>query len=243
MLDYSAIADTRLTNQFQEKPLIKELNSAMVAPLTSAESLADDVRLNRFIDLAVGVQLDGCGYIVGEPRLGRDDAKYKAAILFRIFVNTSTATPHDVMQGLRLLTDPSDLQYIEQYPATAMLFTDGVVIPPNIQAVIQGLAPAAISQVPIIVTFANALPFRFARTQLPNELFVNLDADYLTANGSDIQISSDVLTVGSRLGGLAPADLDVNGFMLDVGVGTLSINDANNNVMIESGYHLPGIYT
>lgn len=243
MLDYSAIADARLTNQFQEKPLVKALNSAMVAPLSSSESLADDVKSNRWVNNAVGVQLDKLGSIVGESRLGRNDDDYRVGILFRIFVNTSNATPHDMMQGLALLTSPSDMQHIEQYPATAMMFTNGASIPKDIRNVMQGLAPAAISDVQVLVTFANAPPFRFSRDPIPSELFVNLDADYLVANGSDIQISGAAKTTGATLGGLAPADLDVNGFMLDVGVGTLSINDANNNVVIESGYHLPGLYT
>jgi hypothetical protein len=242
VFDYSAIAATRLTNQFQEKPLLTALNAAMVLPLNSSESLANDVRDKRWIKTAIGLQLDKIGSVVGESRLGRSDDEYRVGILFRIFVNTSNATPRDMMQGLSLLTSPDDMQYIEQYPATAMVLTNGASIPRGIHNVMQGLAPAAISDVQVLVTFANAPPFRFSRDPIPRELFVNLDADYLVANGSDIQISGAAKTTGATLGGLAPADLSVNGFMLDVGVGTLSINDINNNVVIESGYHLLGCY-
>jgi len=242
MLDYINIAQGRLTNQLSEKPLIKALTGSMVSPVYDVEVLADAVRDERWIATAIGQQLDGCGYIVGEPRQGRNDDEYRASILFRVFVNTSNATPEDLLHGLKYLTDPDDIQYIEQFPATAMLFTDGASIPVNIQSAIQGLSPAGISDVPIMVSFAHKSPFRFSRESEPGELFVNSDADYLTANGSDIQVTIQDTNNGSRLGGLSPAELDVGGFGLDVGGPWLAINSPNFDTVIESGYHLVGVY-
>jgi len=242
MLDYINIAQGRLTNQFSEKPLIKALTGAMVSPVYDVEVLADAVRDERWIATAIGAQLDGCGYIVGEARQGRSDDEYRAAILFRVFINTSNATPEDLLHGLRYLTDPDDIQYIEQYPATAMLFTDGAFVPENIQQVIQGLSPAGISDVPIMVSFAHKSPFRFGRESAPGELFVNSDADYLTANGSDIQVTIQLINNSARLGGISPAELDVGGFGFDVGGQWLAINSPNFDTVIESGYHLVGKY-
>lgn len=242
MLDYITIAKGRLTNQFSEKPLITALTEAMITPVQDVEALADTVRDERWIDTAVGVQLDGCGYIVGESRQGRSDDEYRKWILFRVFVNTSNATPEDLMHGLKYLTNPDDIQYIEQYPATAMLFTDGPVIPTNIHQVMQGLAPAGISDVPIMVSFAHADPFRFSKEPPLGELFVNSDEDYLTANGSDIQVSAANITNGARFGGICPAELDVGGFGLDVNTSWLAINSPEFDNVIESGYHLTGVY-
>lgn len=242
MLDYVAIGQGRLTNQFQEKPLVKAVAGAMVAPLISYESLADDVKDKRWISTAVGKQLDGCGYIVGEPRQGRSDDAYRDAILFRVFVNTSTATPEDLITGLRYLTKPDDIQYMEQYPATAILFTSGPIVPTAIQQTIQGLAPAAISDVPVMVSYGRATPFRFARETAPAELFVNSNNDYLEANNADLQVQTSSIASGSRLGGIAPAELFVNGFGLDVNGAWLAINSPNFDTVIESGYHLTGVY-
>lgn len=125
MLDYVTIGQGRLTNEFSDKPRLLGVVNAMLTPLAEVETLADQVQTQRWVDTAVGVQLDGIGYIVGETRLGRDDDDYRTAIMFRIFANTSNATPEDLIKGLRLLTTPDDIQYIEQYPATAMLFTNG----------------------------------------------------------------------------------------------------------------------
>jgi len=240
--DYISIAQSRLTNQFSEKPLINAVVKAMITPVQDVETLSDAVRNERWIATAVGVQLDGCGYIVGESRQGRTDDEYRAAILFRIFVNTSNATPEDLIHGLRYLTSPYDIQYIEQYPATAMLFTDGPEVPSNIQSVIQSLSPAGISDVPVMVSFAHAPPFRFGSESDPGELFVNSDADYLTANGADIQVTIQSQSRGARLGGVCPAELDIGGVGVDVGGGWLMINSPEFDTVIESGYHLTGVY-
>lgn len=242
MLDYVALGQGRLTNQFQEKPLVKAVVGAMVAPLSEYEALADELRNNRWISTAVGKQLDGCGYIVGEPRAGRDDEAYRDAILFRIFVNTSDATPDDLIKGLRYLTKPDDIQYMEQYPATAILFTGGPVIPVGLRQTMQGLSPAAISDVPVMVSYGRASPFRFAKESAPAELFVNSNADYFEANNADMQIQTTTVSSGARLGGIAPAELDVGGFGLDVDSAWLAINSPNFDTVIESGYHLTGLY-
>lgn len=241
-LDYAAIALSRLTNQFENSPRLQALVAAMVAPIRVLEETAYDIKTKRWIDTAEGKQLDGAGYIVGETRLGRDDATYREAIKFRIFVNTSNATPRDLIRGLRFLTSPDNVQYIEQRPATAMLFTDGPKVSQQIQQVMQSLAPAAISNVPVMVSYARKDPFRFGRESPPGELFVNGDASYLTGNGSDIQVQVSSAASGARLGGIAIADLFVGDFMLDIAGPTLAIDSPNHNVMIESGYHLVGVY-
>lgn len=241
-MDYSAIAQSRLTSQFAEKPLIKALAGAIVAPLQEIEAVANQLKEQRWIATAVGAQLDGAGYIVGESRAGRNDADYREAILFRIFVNTSNATPEDMIKALRYITKPDDIQYIEQYPATAMLFTDGPFVPKNIKSVIQDLAPAAISDLQILTSFSWKAPFRFGREGLPSELFVNGDADYLTGNGADLQVQAGEATTGSRLGGISPPDLFVGDFMLDVGGQSLVLNAPNFDTIIESGSHLTGVY-
>ena len=244
MFDYIGVAQSRLTSIFPKKPLITALTGAMVSQLYDIELVADQLKTERWISTAIGKQLDGCGEIVGEPRLGRNDDDYRDAINFRIFVNTSNATPEDLMQGLRFLTNPDNVQYIEQYPATAMMFTDGANINPLIHVAIQDLAPAAISEVPILVSFSRKDPFRFAKESAPSELFVNGDADYLTANGSDIQISSSTISGESRLSGIAPAELFMGAEYLELSDGSyLAIHNANTNVIIDSGFHLTGLYT
>ena len=241
--DYIGIALSRLTSQFDKSPLVRAFVQAMVTPLVDVENTADDLRDKRWIDTAVGKQLDGCGAIVGVLRQGRSDDEYRSAIKFQIFVNTSNATPEEMMVGLRTLTMPDDVQYIEQYPATAMFFTDGPTVPTGIQSVMQSLAPAAISDVQVLVSYAG-VPFRVSLLPPPSEMFVNNDADYLTIDGSDWTLATDGVITGATLGGLAATDFSVEGsFFMGLDDGSeLVFNDPNASVVIESGYHLTGVY-
>lgn len=229
MLNYAAIAIARLTGQFTNSPKLQALMGQIVGPLTTLETDADALVAQRWIDTAVGAQLDGCGAIVGEARRGRNDDEYRSAIRFRVFVNVSKGTPTDMIRGLKFLTEPTDCQYIESYPATALLFTNGFFPDYKIQAAMQDLAPAAISTVPVAVSFMDK-PFRFSKEPLPAELFVNGDADYLVANGSDLQVTDSNLQASgsSTLGGAVPAELDVGIGYLDVGGPTLAVYNPNS---------------
>jgi len=240
MIDYAATALSRLTGQFDNSPKLQALMDAIVSPLTALETDADALIAERWIDTAVGVQLDGCGYIVGEPRLGRTDEDYRAAIKFRVFVNTSKGTPVDMIRGLKYLTDPTDCQYLESYPATVLLFTNGLFVKQTIQPAMQDLAPVALSDVPVSVSFMDT-PFRFWKSNHPAELFVN--DNYLTANGSDIKVDTSVSApIGApSLGGIVPAELDVGIGYLDVGGPTLAVYNPNSLNTL-GHYNLTGVF-
>jgi len=158
-----------------------------------------------------------------------------------VFVNISKGTPTDLIRGLKFLTEPTDCQYLEAYPATALLFTNGFFVDYRIQAAMQDLAPAGISDVPVAVSFRDK-PFRFSKEAIPGELFVNGNSDYLTANGSDIQVSQGALAIGaSTFGGIVPAELDVGIGYLDVGGPTLAVYNPNSLNTI-GHYNLTGVF-
>lgn len=241
MLDYAAIAVPRLTGQFENSPKLRAIVAAIVSQLTTLENVADSLMSDRWIDTAIGAQLDGCGYIVGEQRSGRNDNEYRKAIKFRVFVNVSKGTPNNLVDGLKFLTDPTDAQYQEAYPATALLFTNGYFVDYTIQNTMQDISPAGISTVPVAVSFADR-PFRFSKGPAPGELFVDNATSYLTANGSDIQVSSGALLTGAAtLGGVVPAELDVGIGYLDVGGPTLAVYNPNSLNTI-GHYNLTGVF-
>ena len=231
----------RLAGQFQASPKIKGMLEAIVGPFDDVLTDIGALKNQRWIDSAVGAQLDGCGQIVGETRQGRNDEAYRASIKFRVFVNVSNATPADMQQALSFLVGGDDKQYMEVYPATVMLFTDGPKPPTDIQGQIQDIAPAAIDTVPVMVSYAQK-PFRFGRESLPGELFVN--DQYLTANGADLQVSTGKNTSsGTTLGGLVPSEITANGSLIELSDGSiLVINSPNHDVLLDSGYHLTGVF-
>ena len=241
MLDYPSKATPRLAGQFQNSPKLQALLAAIVGPLTEVETNADALIAERWINTSVGTQLDGCGNIVSETRQGRSDDVYRTAIKFRVFVNMSNGTPKDMIAGLKFLTDPTDCQYLEAYPFTALLFTNGFFADSTIHLSIQGLSPVAISNVPVAVSFMD-VPFRFAREPMPGELFVNGGQDYLDANGSDVLVGQSALSsTGSTFGGIVSAELDVGMGYLDVGGPTLAVY--NPNTLTTLGHHnLTGVF-
>lgn len=233
----------RATSQFQASPKVLALLTAIVGPLDDSIASMQSLKTERWIDTAIGKQLDGCGAIVGEMRQGRDDDAYRAAIRFRVFVNVSQGTPDALIKGLQYLVDSDDSQYLEMYPATAILFADGPSVPVDIHAQMQDLAPAGISDVPVAVSYTEK-PFRFAKELPPGELFVNNGTDYLTANGSDIQVTANSsASDGPTLGGIAPADLFMNDvYYLDIGGSILVVNSPNHQVILDPGHHLTGVF-
>lgn len=242
MLDYAQIAVSRLTSQFKDSPKIQALMAAIVQPLTELENDADSLKNGRWIDTAIGRQLDGCGRIVGEARQGRDDDAYREAIKFRVFVNISNGTPTDLMRGLKFLTKPTDSQYQESYPATSLLFTDGMFVPRGIQATIQDISPAGIGNVPVAVSFTGK-PLRFGKEQSLVRLFVNGGANYITANGSKIRVSvsSGAPDSASTLGGIVASNLKAAGAKLKVNGLYLKVYNPDTVKTLGHDY-LTGVY-
>lgn len=242
MFDYISIAQSRLTSIFAEKPLVTALTGAMVSQLYDLELVADQLKQYRWIETAEGKQLDGCGEIVGERRIGRDDEAYRDAIYFRIFVNTSNGTPEDLIKALKWLTKADNVQYIEQYPATSIMFTDGPNIHSNIHDAMQDMAPAGVSDIQVLVSYTRKDPFRFGKLSKPSDMMVN--DGYLQVNSSYLQVSNTEVTLGSRLSGVAASPIDAGGGYIQLSGGAfLAINDPNlNSTFIDSGYHLTGVY-
>lgn len=240
MIDYAGVGQERLTGQFTNSPKLQQLIRAILTPLTSIEIDADSLVLERWIDTAEGVQLDGVGNIVNELRNGRNDDDYRQAIRFRVFVNISRGTPADMLHGVKVLTNPTDTQYFEVYPATVLIFTNGFFIDSSISNAVHDLTPAAVDS-RLLVSFADA-PFRFSRLNPLGELFVNNGDDYLTANDSDIQVTDDTVSrTAETLGGVVPSELDVGIGYLDVGGPTLAVYDPNTANTL-GHYNLTGVF-
>ena len=244
MMDYAAIAVPRLTGQFGESPNLQGFVGAVVAPMTDIEVTFDALASERWIASAIGAQLDGAGSIVGESRFGRNDTSYRDAIRFRIFINTSKGSPTDLIRGVKYLTAPTDAQYIEAFPATAIVFTNGLFVDYTIQAAIQEITPAGVSTVPVMVSFASPV-LRFASISVLSDFFVNQGgaSQYLSVNGNQLQVTGNAAApIGvSGLGGVVPAELDIGGFALDVEGSELVVYDPDATLLI-GRYKLAGVF-
>jgi len=81
------------------------------------ETAAQEVLVDRWIDTAVGIQLDGLGQIVGRARDGTGDVTYRKLIRAQIALNLSTGTVQDVVSVLEFFLPGVTLILKQEYPA------------------------------------------------------------------------------------------------------------------------------
>ncbi len=105
-----------LTEKWRGKPVVEGLLRALVTPFDGLEASAWDVLEGRVLGAegCAGVWLDALGSLVKEPRNGRNDEVYEAAIRVRIRVNRSQGRAFDVIEVARLLDAVAT--YYEYFP-------------------------------------------------------------------------------------------------------------------------------
>ena len=67
-IDHRALAESRLANQFKESPNLIAYIKALLRENDELETVFQDLLNDRYIDTAVGVNLDIVGEIVGQAR-------------------------------------------------------------------------------------------------------------------------------------------------------------------------------
>jgi hypothetical protein len=139
-----ADAQGRLPEQFKNAGNLKNLIAAFAESTQDYEDLVFPLFDLLDIDTMVGVQLDGIGSIVNEPRQGRSDAEYREAIRVRISLNVSSGEPETVIWLFKTLTDPTGpIDYFEDYPAGYVIFGDGDQFP-ELLAAMEAASPAGV---------------------------------------------------------------------------------------------------
>ncbi len=103
-----------LAYQFQDLPHFEAILTAWLNRIQEIEDVLWELIDERTIDAAVGVQLDGIGAIVGEPRLGKTDDEYRLFIKARRLVNLSSGTVPELIEILGLLTE-NTIEYRVEY--------------------------------------------------------------------------------------------------------------------------------
>jgi hypothetical protein len=109
--DHVAVAVSRLCGIATEQPNTSAFLAAFVEEIQALEKAFFDLLWIRTLDNAAGVWLDRLGAIVGEPRFGKSDARYRVALRIKIRVNRSTGRTTDILDVVSILTD--DFDYTE----------------------------------------------------------------------------------------------------------------------------------
>ena len=157
-------ARNRLLQQYRDQPNIQAVLDSLVTPLQSLEDAFSELNTGRGISLAVGVQLDRLGALVGITRGQLGDDVYRTRIKIRVIQNLSQGEPDRLIQVYEFLLGASLVLYQENYPAGCILLANAPVASGQetlIYQNIQNIAPAGV-RVDYIGSFPALSPFAFA---------------------------------------------------------------------------------
>lgn len=103
--DHVAVAISRLPEQFKSSSIMIALLSALVRPLQELDAAAYVTMLTRALSVALGVQLDLLGGLVGQARNAQSDITYRRYISARIVTNRSSSVAADHRHIAKILLD------------------------------------------------------------------------------------------------------------------------------------------
>jgi hypothetical protein len=103
-LDHVSDGLSKLLSQLKDKPRLAAVLSADMRQAQDVENAMFQLLGERFIDNGYGKQLDVVGRIVNQPREGRTDEAYRAALRAKIVVNYSEGTPEDLIEVIHAMT-------------------------------------------------------------------------------------------------------------------------------------------
>lgn len=158
---HAAEALERLCELFKAKANIRALITLWCGPIQAFEDVMYQVLTERTVDIAIGVQLDMLGVIVGQPRGGLSDDDYRRYIRARIRVNRSNGTINQILAIVRLIVNNSTavIHFDPSYPAAAIIRVAGIAFDSAIAAaLIFFLRDAAAGGVRLVLEWSTVAP-------------------------------------------------------------------------------------
>lgn len=110
-------AKAHLTSMFRSRRVIEGLLSAFINRIQTLENTANEILGEWNLDTDNDRILDMFGKIVGEPRDGRTNDDYRAAIRLKIRVNKSTGKLREFLYILFLAAHGTVWEYYPAFPA------------------------------------------------------------------------------------------------------------------------------
>lgn len=102
--DHIERAKLRLLEQYKRKPNLAAFIESILGPIQDIENVLGDLETDRWLDTAVGAQLDQLGTIIGIARVtGQSDDDYRVALKSKIVENTSQGEPERVIAIYQIL--------------------------------------------------------------------------------------------------------------------------------------------
>ncbi len=116
---HAELAKGNLLEVFKGKSGWAGILDSYSAQVQDVENVLFELIEERFLDDAVGVQLDGIGQIVGAPREGLSDDDYRLRLRVQILINRSSGTIEDLLEIVALMIQDvtNTIVLTESFPA------------------------------------------------------------------------------------------------------------------------------
>lgn len=134
------------TYQLTGKANIDALTSLFATESQSWEEIAEDIQQARAIDTAVGDQLDQLGALVGQPRNGLTDERYRVWLKARIYVNRSSGVPSEIYGAAYIILGQDADLFLRQIPVGHALVsrTKSTVVPGDLYTLLQSASAVTV---------------------------------------------------------------------------------------------------
>jgi hypothetical protein len=119
--DYIPEGQALFIEVFRDKPRLNAWLAAYLQECNALELALQETLFYRQLDNAYGVMLDDLGALVGQARVGLDDATYRLYIKVRVRVNRSKGRAADLIAVAALALGTTPFSYRESYPASAAI--------------------------------------------------------------------------------------------------------------------------
>ena len=156
-----------LVSQFKQKEKLEAFLAVFLKQIQELEVSAFQIKLNRALDTAVGVQLDGLGEIIGLAREGLDDDAYRDRLRGQILVNITNGRAEELIAMVALFGVSPVL--VQQFDIHAFEISADSPLTPGLGATLGRLIKAAKGGGVngIFRWFESATPFEFSATSSP----------------------------------------------------------------------------
>ena len=160
---------------------LQKVIKAVTDPAQFVQDVEWQLKTERWLDTAVGQQLDEIGIILGLTRNpGESDEDYRERLKFQIFINISNGTPEQVIAVLQFLTKSTHIWYHELPYAAYQLETNGLTFPVpanDLNTALKRIGPAGVNYPPITATYNVEVPFLLGQDVTPVPLWVQPSDD------------------------------------------------------------------
>jgi hypothetical protein len=182
----------RLLWQWKESPKLRGFFESYLENVQPLEDVYFQLLDERGVLVAVGEQLNVLGRLVGEPRYGRNDDKYRLALVNRAGINRSSGTPEELLTFLKALTRSEVVGLWEHYSSSVHLY----VAQNGTPFVVHALKDAASAGVHIRLMFdqnqESLIPvdLAFAQLTLANQALDSIEVIDATSTSYELGIST-----------------------------------------------------